>query len=110
MTNLGRNHKCSQRFILNGKKKKDKAQTDFMGEVLQNIKETYLSDLPGSPVVKTSLLMQGVPVRFLVRELRSHIPYGQKAKNIEQEQYFNKFNKDFKNGPLKNHVKNYNKN
>ena len=88
------------------KKKKDKAQADFMNEVLQNIKlETYLRALPGSPVVKTSLPMQGVPVQFLVRELRSHIPCGQKTKNIEQKQYCNKFNKDFKNGPLKNHVK-----
>ena len=88
------------------KKKKDKAQEDFMDEVLQNIKlETYLRALPGSPVVKTSLPMQGVPVQFLVRELRSHIPCGQKTKNTEQKQYCNKFNTDFKNGPLKNHVK-----
>ena len=95
MTNLGRNHKCSQRLILKGKTKKEKAQTDYMGEVLQNIKETYLTALPGSPVVKTLLPMQRVPVRFLVRELRSHIPCGQKTKHTEQKQYCNKFNKDF---------------
>ena len=43
--------------------------------------------------------MQGVRVRFLVGELRSHMPRGQKNQNIKQKQYYNKFNKDFKNGP-----------
>ena len=43
--------------------------------------------------------MQGVRVRSLVGELRSHMPRGQKTKTIKQKQYSNKFNKDFKNGP-----------
>ena len=43
--------------------------------------------------------MQGAQVRSLVRELRSHIPPGQKNQNVKQKQYCNKFNKDFKNGP-----------
>ena len=43
--------------------------------------------------------MQGMPVQSLVKELRSHMPRGQK--NRKQKQYSNKFNKDFKNGPYK---------
>ena len=42
--------------------------------------------------------MQGVQVQSLVRELRSHKPYSQKKKpKHKQKQYYNKFNKDFKN-------------
>ena len=37
----------------------------------------------------------GVWVLFPGQELRSHVPRGQKAKNIEQKQYCSKFNKDF---------------
>ena len=44
---------------------------------------------------------QGVRVRSLVGELRSHMPCGQKIQNIKQKQYCNKFSKDFKNGPHK---------
>ena len=47
--------------------------------------------------------MQGVRVRSLVGELRSHMPRGQK--NIKQKQYCNKFSKDFKNGPPQKNVK-----
>ena len=36
--------------------------------------------------------MEEVQVQSLVRELKSHMPYGQK-------QCWNEFNKDFKNGP-----------
>ena len=42
--------------------------------------------------------MQEVGVQFLVRELRFHVPHGQKKQNIRQKQYCNKFNGDFKNG------------
>ena len=46
------------------------------------------------------LPMQGLRVRSLVGELGSHMPRGQKTKqNIEEKQYCNRFNKDFKNGP-----------
>ena len=41
------------------------------------------------------LPMQGMQVRSLVGELRSHVPRGQKAKTLKQKQYCNKFNKDF---------------
>ena len=40
------------------------------------------------------LPMQGVQVRSLVGELRSHMP-----QNMERKQCCDKFNKDFKNGP-----------
>ena len=46
-----------------------------------------------------SLRIQGVRVRSLVGDLRSHRPRGQKTKTLQQKQYCNKFNKDFKNGP-----------
>ena len=46
------------------------------------------------------LPMQGVWIQSLVRELRSHIPRGQKTKNCETEAYDNTLNKDFKNGFL----------
>ena len=50
--------------------------------------------------------MQGVWVPSLVRDLRSHMPLRQKkSNNIKQEQYCNKFNKDFNNGPHKNILK-----
>ena len=40
----------------------------------------------------------GVQIQSLVRELRSHMPHGQKGKkeDIKQKQCCNKFNKDFK--------------
>jgi len=48
--------------------------------------------------------IQGVQVQSLVGELRSHKPLGQKAKT-KQKQYYNKFNKDFKNGPYQKNLK-----
>ena len=43
--------------------------------------------------------MQGTWVWTLVREPTPHMPQGQKTKTIQQEQYCNKFNKDFRNSP-----------
>ena len=45
------------------------------------------------------LLMQGVWVQSLVGELRFHMPRGPPENKTKQKQYFNTFNKDFKNGP-----------
>ena len=39
--------------------------------------------------------MQEVQVQSLIRELRAHIPWSQKHKNIKQKKYCNNFNKDF---------------
>ena len=39
-------------------------------------------DFPGGPMVKTALPMQGPRVQSLVRELRSHMPHGQRKKNM----------------------------
>ena len=50
-------------------------------------------------MVKTSPFGAGVQVRSLVGELKSHMPPGQKNQNTKQNQYCNKFNKDFKNSP-----------
>ena len=41
-----------------------------------------MGDLPGGPVVKISLPVQGVQVRSLVEELRSHMPQGQRNQNM----------------------------
>ena len=49
--------------------------------------------------LRLHLPVQGVWVRSLVGELRSHIAHSQKTKNIKQKQYCNKFNKDLNNGP-----------
>ena len=60
---------------------------------------TYKCVLGTSLVVqwlRLRLLMQGVRVRSLVGELRSHMPCSQKNQNIKQKQYCHKFNKDFK--------------
>ena len=43
--------------------------------------------------------MQGVRVQSLVGELRFHMPRGPPENKTKQKQYFNTFNKDFKNGP-----------
>ena len=45
--------------------------------------------------------MKGVWVQSLVREIRSHMPCGQRKENIKQKQYCKKFNKDFKNSLYK---------
>ena len=46
--------------------------------------------------LRLHLPMQEVWVQSPVRELRSHMPHGQKLQNIKQKQYCNKFNKDIK--------------
>ena len=49
-------------------------------------------------MVKTLPSSAGVQIQPLVRELRSHMPHGQKRKkeDIKQKQCCNKFMKDFK--------------
>ena len=54
--------------------------------------------------LRPRLPMQGLWVPSLLRELRSHVPPGQKHQNIKQKQYCNKFYKDFKHGPLKKKI------
>ena len=46
--------------------------------------------------LKFCLTMRGVQVGSLVRELKSHMPRGQKNQNIKQKWYCNKLNKNFK--------------
>ena len=58
------------------------------------------------------LPMQRVQIRCLVRELRSHMPHGQKTKTKQktQKHFCNKFNKLLKNGPLqRNKIQNFKK-
>ena len=44
-----------------------------------------MREFPGGPVVKKPLLpMQGVQVQSLVRELRSHVPWGVAKKQKKQ--------------------------
>ena len=63
-------------------------------------------DFPGGPVVKTLPSNAGAQMPPLVRKLRFHMSCGQKKQNIEQKQYYNKFNKDFKNSPHQKKKKN----
>ena len=61
----------------------------------------FTRDFPGGPVVKIlPSRMHGVWVRYLLKELRVHMPHG-KNQNMQQKQYCGKFNKDFKNGTYK---------
>ena len=56
-------------------------------------------DFSVSLVVRTSPSnAQEAWVQSLIGELRSHMPRGQKNQNVTQKQYYNKFNKNFKNG------------
>ena len=48
--------------------------------------------------LRLRFLMQRVPVRSLVGELRSHMPCSPKTPNTKQKPYCNKFNKDVQEG------------
>ena len=67
------------------------------------MRKNWCWDFPGGPVIKSLPSKAGVPVLFLVGELRSHRSLGPNSKqtNIKQKQYCKKLNKDLKNGPLK---------
>ena len=57
--------------------------------VTETVKEAYMRDFPGSPVVKTPhfhCTLQGAQVLSLVRELRSHMPCSA-AKKKKREAY-----------------------
>ena len=62
-------------------------------------KISLIRDLPGSPVVKTSLSSAGGASSIPGREAK--IPYAlwPKNRNMKQKQYCNKLNKGFKSGP-----------
>ena len=49
--------------------------------------------LPSGSVVKPSPSSAEVVAHFLVKELRSHMPCGQKTNTEKQKQCYNKFNK-----------------
>ena len=58
-----------------------------------------LGDFPGSPVVKT--LPSNAEGAGLIPGRGAKVPHASRPRNqnIEQKQYRNEFNKDFKNGP-----------
>ena len=56
------------------------------------------NNFPGGAGVKTSPSNAGVHVQSLVRELDPTCLQA-KDQNKEQKQYYNKFDKDFKDGP-----------
>ena len=65
-------------------------------------------DIPVIPMVKISPSKAGDAFLILVRDLRSHLPQGKKKKKQQhkkKKQYCSKFNKNFKNGPLKKCLK-----
>ena len=59
--------------------------------------------------LRLHLPMQGVQVQFLIRELRSYMPQGQKKQNKKQKQYCTKFSKGFEKSPHLNKSKKINK-
>ena len=54
--------------------------------------------------LRLHLPLQGVWVQSLVGELRFPRTSQPKNQNIRQKQYCNKFNKDFKNGPIQSNI------
>ena len=69
----------------------------------------YSGDFLGSPAVKTSPSNAGGAGSISGRGAKITHARGQKNKNIEQKQYCNKFNKDFKNCPRQKKKKNLKK-
>ena len=49
------------------------------------LKSTHIWDLPGSPVVKTVIPLQGASVLSLMREIRSHMLHGSDKKRKEEK-------------------------
>ena len=49
----------------------------------QTVRSQLSQDIPGGSVVKILLLLQGVWVQSLVRELRSHMPHGEAKKKSQ---------------------------
>ena len=62
-------------------------------------------DIPSSSVVKTSHSIAGCAA--LIRDREANIPHAlwPKNQNINQKQYCNKFNIDFKNDPQQQSIK-----
>ena len=50
-----------------------------------------MRDFPGSPLVKTALLVQGIWVRSLVGELRSHMLHSTAPKYIKLEKKIKRY-------------------
>ena len=69
-----------------------------MKEFFSIVKEKRIGTFLGVQWSTLHLLMQGLQVQSLVRELRFHMPLGQESKH-QNKPYCNKFNKGFKNGP-----------
>ena len=64
----------------------------------------FIGDFPGSPVVKT--LSSNAGGAGSIPGQGTKIPQASRPKNhnIEQKQYCNKFNEDFKNGPYQKKI------
>ena len=69
---------------------------------LKNANLKVNGNSPGCPVVRTSCVGAGS-----IPDQGAKIPYASQPENwnIKQKQYFNKFNKDFKNGPHQKNLK-----
>ena len=76
-------------------RRQPRAACAWQGEVRKQKEGTFLA----VQWLRLHLPKQGVWVRSLVKELRSHRHCGQKTKTVKQKQYCNKFNKDLNNGP-----------
>ena len=63
------------------------------------ITKLNIRGFPGGAVVKTSPFNAGGTGSIPGQGAKIYTPQGQKNQNIKQRQYYNKFSKDFKNGP-----------
>ena len=73
------------------------AQEIYRGKINAKIStRTFPGTSLGVQWLRLHLPMHGMQVQSLVGQLRSHMPWGQKKKDIKQKQYCNKFTKDFK--------------
>ena len=68
-------------------------------QVIKQWRHSVRRDLPGGPVVRN--LPSSAEVVGPIPDWGTRMPHASqpKTKNIEQKQYYNKFNKDFKNSP-----------
>ena len=55
--------------------------------------------------LRRCLLLQGMLVRSLIGELRSHMPCSLRNQNTKRKPYCNKFNKDVEEGPHQKNLK-----
>ena len=94
---------CPLELHLAKKKKNSLSSTHYLLTIIScrflNVRIVHLGTSLVVQWLRLYFPRQGVWVRSLIGELRSHMLQGQKINTVKQKQSYNKFNKDFKNGP-----------